>query len=113
MKIDSKTIQVYDWFAIQEAICKEMQIENHQFRSYHEVVGTTDGLQYKDLWHIALDSIIPATMSNGTIVKLWSNDIGYYKNKHPVWTKDFFRAAEVVFKKLDPSKTGFYVRFSW
>lgn len=113
MKIDSKTIQVYDWFAIEEAICKEMQIPQGYFSSYHRVVGNSDGIDYKNLWHVALDSIVPSTISNDTIVKLWTVDEEYRKECHPKWTHAFFDAVVVVFKQIDPLDKGVYVKFSW
>lgn len=113
MKIDSQTIKVYDWFAIEKAICEQMQIPEGYFKSYHRVVGNSDGIDYKNLWHVALDSIIPSNMSNDTIVGMGTIYEDYLKENFPSWTHAFFDAVAVVFKEIDPDDEGVYVKFSW
>lgn len=64
MSLKPKTVVEYDWFDIQQEICKRMGIEEKHFRRYHELVGG----DYKDLWHVCLDSVVPDNMANDTTV---------------------------------------------
>lgn len=105
-----KNVLVYDWFEIQEMICQEMQIDEEYFRDYHKLVGGG----YKDLWHEALDSIIPDSMHNDSTVTVFAlyDEDWYLKNK-PEWTWEFYKAVVKVFDKIDPKQDGVEVNFSW
>ena len=70
INVPSKTIQIYNWFDIQKEICRVMGIPEDKFRKYHDIVGG----EYKDLWHVCLDAIIPDQMHNDTIVRLYNFD---------------------------------------
>jgi len=105
--------KIYNWFDIQAAICEKMGINENQFRSYHQVVGGN----YKDLWHVALATIIPPNMANDTVVTMWPigdqmEDDGYWLEGRP-WARPMFEAYDEVMKKLDPKFNGINVRFSW
>lgn len=52
MKLETKTLEYYDWDDIQAFLCEELGITENQFRSYKDVVG---GERYKDIWHIWID----------------------------------------------------------
>ena len=83
MTVYSKTITVYNWFNIRKEICDVMGIEEKHFRDYHKVVGG----EYKDLWKVSLEMIIPDQMSNGTIVKIYheEDDIPFVFNPDEDW----------------------------
>lgn len=109
--INGETVTVYDWFNIQNEICDVMGIPHDKFRDYHKIVGG----DYKDLWHTALNSVVPDHMSNGTIVTMWIvEDIDWLIEKtREEWSRPFFEAYNTVFKQLDPNDNGVLVSFSW
>lgn len=108
--IKSKTVQVYNWFDIEEEICRVMGIERDKFRNYHKVIGG----DYRDLWHVTLNSVVPDNMANDTIVTMYVlEDYEYCIEKQGEWTRPFFEAYNKVFYVLDPNFNGVLVRFSW
>lgn len=110
--ITGKTITQYNWFDIKDEICSKMQIDENYFGNYHTLVGG----DYKNLWHVALDSVVPDNMNNDTIVTMYSIDtksIEYFVNKHGEWTREFFKAYHDVMQELDPDDNGVKVLFSW
>lgn len=121
MAISGKIIIVYNWFDIEREICKEMGIQENQFRKYHEVVGG----DYKDLWHVCIDMLIPDQFSNDTIVRFYKGDAPFelnpeeewgwnkYIKEKGDWVIPFIKAQEKVFSELDGNHDDFYVEFSW
>lgn len=121
MAISGKSVIVYDWFDIQREICKEMGIEENQFRRYHHVVGG----DYKDLWHVSIRMIIPNQFGNDTIVKIYKDkqpfvlnpDIDWGWNKYIKeegdWVIPFIKAYEKVFSELNGDSEEVYVEFAW
>lgn len=110
--ITPELVKVYNWFDIQSEICTLMGIAEEYFRDYHKVVGGG----YKDLWHVALDSIFPDTLRNDTIVTLYRIEESYVEiliAKHGEWTRAFFVAYNEVMDSLDQYINGIEVRFSW
>lgn len=112
--IKGETITVYYWFDIQKEICEVMNIPYSKFRDYHEIVGGN----YKDLWHVTLDTVVPDSMHNGSIVTMyaledWSINRHAYLKDHGDWTEPFFDAYNKVMEELDPDFNGVNVRFSW
>lgn len=112
LKVRYEMVKVYDWFEIQEAICKEMGIEEHQFRRYHQVVGGG----WKDLWHVARDVFVPETMANDTIVKMCAiDDLTDVEKwlKDGTWALPMLKAYNKIMNEIDPEQNGVEVRFSW
>ena len=122
MTAQGKSIILYDWNDIEKEICKVMGIAEECFRDYHKVVGG----DYKDLWHVALDLVIPDNLRNDTIVYLHPFDykltIDYsegsvlmnYVKEHGEWVIPFIEAYQKVILALNEnSDNGVYVRFSW
>lgn len=111
--IKSKNIVVYDWFDIEQEICSIMAILTNKFRNYHDIVGG----DYKDLWHVALKSVVPDSMANDTIVTMFGlesdDEISYFISEHGEWTESFFHAYKKLFDQLDPNFNGVKVNFSW
>lgn len=111
--IKGETITVYNWHDIRAEICRVMGIHENQFRDYHRVVGG----DYKDLWHVAMDAVVPQQMANGTIVTMYSfessEEIDSLVEEHGDWTRPFFVAYHSVMDQLDPEFHGVEVRFSW
>lgn len=109
--IKGQIVTVYEWFDIQDEICDVMGIPRDKFRDYHEIVGG----DYRDLWHTAMNSVVPDNMSNGTIVTMWDiDDIEWaIERTKEEWARPFFEAYNVVMKELDPNNKGVLVRFSW
>ena len=106
--IKGETVTVYEWSDIQDEICDVMGIPRDKFRDYHEIVGG----DYKDLWHVAVDSVVPDNMSNGTIVTMWPiDDIKWVIKSGEEWTRPFFEAYNTVMEELDDN--GVLVSFSW
>ena len=107
--IPSRTVQVFDWFDIQTAICDEMQINESYFRDYHKLVGG----EYKDLWHVAMQSIVPDDLVNGSIVRVYNlDDLEYSVESHGEYTREFFTAYIAVFKRMTTDDSAL-VEFSW
>lgn len=122
MTVQGKSIILYDWNDIEKEICKVMGIAEEYFRDYHKVVGG----YYKDLWHVALDLIIPDNLSNDTIVYLHPFDykltIDYsegsvlmnYVKEYGEWVIPFIEAYQKVILGLNAnSDNGVVVEFSW
>ena len=122
MTVQGKSIILYDWDDIEKEICKVMGIAEEYFRDYHKVVGG----EYKDLWHVALDLIIPDNLSNDTIVYLRPFDykliIDYsegsvlmnYVKEHGERVIPFIEAYQKVILELNGnSDNGVVVEFSW
>lgn len=104
---------VYDWFDIEKEICLTMGIPDDMFRDYHKIVGG----DYKDLWHVAIESVVPREMKNGTIVSMYSlydeEEFEATIAGKEKWTEPFFRAYRDVMNKLDPDCNGVLVKFYW
>ena len=122
MTVQGKSIILYDWNDIEKEICKVMGIAEDCFRDYHKVVGG----EYKDLWHVALDLIIPDNLSNDTIVYLRPFDykliIDYsegsvlmnYVKGYGEWVIPFIEAYQKVILELNGnSDNSVVVEFSW
>lgn len=108
--ITGKTVTVYNWFDIQDEICRMMGIPKDKFRDYHKIVGG----DYKDFWHVALDSVVPENMQNGSIVTMFPHeDIEYSIEEHGEWARPFFEAYGKLMDELDPDFNGVLVNFSW
>jgi len=105
--IQGENTVVYKWFDIQDAISDKMGIPRNKFRDYHEIVGG----DYKDLWHVALNSVVPDNMANGTIVRMYSYDIDFVDVEE--WKGPFFEAYNAVMQELDPNDEDVWVSFSW
>lgn len=106
------SVTVYNWFDIQNEICRTMGIERDKFRDYHKVIGG----DYLDLWHVALATVVPDNMSRDTIVTMFDLDdesIEYFVKARGEWTRSFFNAYHSVIQKLDPEDNGIYVKFIW
>lgn len=105
----SKTIKFFDWFDIQKEICKEMGIEEENFRDYHKVIGG----EYKDLWHVWME-YFESDITNGHIV---SNDLGesieskleWVKEDGKEWLEPFIKAAYKVWDDYGIEN----VQYSW
>lgn len=110
-----ETITVYDWFGeILPEICAVLKINDNQFRNYHRVIGG----EYKDGWHLFLDTVIPDNFSNDSIVKLFTFEedfiiSDYTKVEREPWQQDFLRSYKHVMDKLDVNGDGIHVSFSW
>ena len=105
----SKKIKYFDWFDIKKEICKEMKIDEENFRDYHKVIGG----EYKDLWHEWLE-YFESEITNGDIR---SNDMGenteskieWIKSDGKDWLEPFLLA---VYKVWDNNNIE-YVQYSW
>jgi hypothetical protein len=152
--IPSQTMTVYDWYDIQDEICKLMGITNEQFRDlknsqrhfntwcdskgygakdpsgtarngsqiwYKEYTEAPDGQAarppYCDLWHLAIESVVPDEMHNDSIVTMYAledyEDDPEYYHKNVDWKKAFFEAYNQVMLEVDPENEGISVKFSW
>lgn len=109
MNIPYKETKIYSWHdGLLPAIIKEMGIKEEHFRNY--------GGEYKDCWHVALDTFIPDRMRNDTVVHMYPMDYEgeeeYYLKGRP-WAAPLFEAYQKVMRELDPNEQGIYVEFSW
>ena len=122
MTAQGKSIILYDWNDIEKEICKVMGIAEEHFRDYHKVVGG----DYKDLWHVALDLIIPDNLSNDTILYLHPFEykltidhsegsvLMNYVKGYGEWVIPFIKAYQKVILELNGnSDNGVVVEFSW
>jgi hypothetical protein len=154
IEIKPQTIEVYDWYDIQNEICKLMGITKEEFRDlkksnqhfqiwcdskgygkkdpegkdrnasqiwFKEYTKSPDGEaarpEYCDVWHFALETVIPDEMHNDSIVTMYAiedydEDQEYY-HKNVDWKKSFLDAYHQVMLKLDPDCEGINVEFSW
>lgn len=62
-----KDVRIYDWFAIQDELCKIMGIDKDDFRARRKPTGEWS----TDYWHIAIDHLFPNNMSNDSIVTMY------------------------------------------
>ena len=125
MTVQGKSIILYDWNDIEKEICNVMGIAEEHFRDYHKVVGG----EYKDLWHVALDLVIPNNLRNDTILYLHPFDynltIDYsdgsglmkYVKEHGEWVIPFIEAYQKVILELNGNSyngvDGVVVEFCW
>lgn len=105
--LTSETIQVYNWFDLEKELCLIMNIPHDKFRDYDKIVGG----EYKDLWHVALDTFVPTQMANDSIVKIYYYG-GDFADKD-AWKNVLITAWNTLAQRLDPSDHGIYVKFSW
>lgn len=72
---------------------------------------------YINLWHLALDSVVPDEMHNDSIVTMFAmEDYEEYKDSYTEgldWKEKFFNAYNEVMLKIDPDFNGVNVNFSW
>ena len=107
--IASEKIDLYDWFEIQAKLCEVMGIDEDNFRGYHKVVGG----EYKDFWHVCLETIVPDNMNNDTIDKMFSTKPEWFEGD-AAWKNLVLKAWNTVYESLTgPNDPGLYVRFSW
>ena len=106
-----RQITVYDWFEIQEELCKIMGIPSDLFRDYHSIVGG----EYKDFWHVCLADIIPDNMTNGSIVKMYQYYGEYYDDENETWKNKVLWAWNIFYQSVDTDEidSGIYVEFNW
>ena len=109
--IASKTVTIYDWRDIRRELCRIMGIAEDKFRDYHEIVGG----EYKDFWHVCMDTIVPDHMANGTIVVMWSTDADWYEGDQE-WKNTVLKAWNTFYDCIcgvNHTDPGIYVEFSW
>ena len=101
---------IYDWFELQAELCKLMGISEDNFRDYHGIVGG----DYKDFWHVCLETIVPDNMSNGTIVCLYSTEEEWFIGDD-AWKNLVLVAWNKLYSSIEPSglDSGILVNFSW
>lgn len=111
--LEPKMTPVYDWNDIQDELCVLMGIDKKLFRDYHEVVGG----ECKDFWHVALESIVPDYMANGTTVTMWPSYEGWFNDEKFIgeneWKQVMLKAWNQLCDKIDPDDNGIEVRFAW
>lgn len=105
----NKTIKFFDWSDIQTEICKEMGIDEENFRDYHKVIGG----EYKDLWHAWL-TYFESEITNGDIKhtvmgEITDCKIEWVKSDGKDWLEPFVLAA---YKVWDDNNIE-YVQYSW
>lgn len=104
-----KTIKYFDWFDIQKEICKEMGIDENQFRDYHQVIGG----KYKDLWHEWLE-YFDSEVKNDTITNCELGErieckLEWVKEDSKEWLEPFVNA---IYKIWDDYGIE-YVKYCW
>lgn len=105
----SETLYVYNWSDIQTYMCEYLGITQDQFYSYHSVVGG----EYKNLWHVALETIVPNRMHNDTIVEMFYSGYESYTGEED-WKNDLLRAWNAVCRELYlKPEDSIWVKFSW
>ena len=110
--ITGKPAIIYDWFEIQEELCRIMGISKNDFRNYHDVVGG----KYKDCWHVCLKTIVPDSMSNNTVVTMYHCDgADDWFDGDNGWRNSVLTAWNTFYNSIDTEHTdsGIYVEFSW
>lgn len=109
-----KITAVYDWNDIEKELCSLMSIAENHFRDYGLVVG---GKGYKDLWHVALDTIIPPHMDNDTTVTMFEFDIDYFDDPEysgeNAWKQPMIKAWNTLYSSIVSDNSGIEVHFSW
>lgn len=106
-----KIIQIYDWFEIQDELCKIMNIPKNKFRDYHEIVGG----EYKDFWLVCLKYIVPPDMANGVIVTMYHCHIEWIEELtgNDEWKQKVILAWNKLYNSLVEHDEGIYVQFCW
>ena len=107
--MNSKIIEVFDWFDIQKEICKEMGIDEELFRDYHKVIGG----DYKDLWHEWMN-YFQGEVRNDTIVQndlgeIIENKIEWVIEDNKEWLVPFLEAVYKVWHNNNIE----YIQYSW
>lgn len=111
--LEPKMTPVYDWNDIEDELCVLMGIDKELFRDYHKIVGG----KYKDFWHVALESIIPDYMTNGSTVTLWRFEEDWFDDEKYTgeneWKQVMLKAWNQICERIDPNNNGIKVNFSW
>ena len=109
MTIPYTEVRIYSWFDIQAELCNLMGIPEDKFRDYHKVVGG----EYKDFWHVCLETIVPYNMSNDSIVTMYSTDPEFFNKEEDQWQNLVLVAWNKLYFSLSPDDSGIRVSFSW
>jgi hypothetical protein len=88
------------------------------FKEYNESpTGKVKCPPYVDLWHLALESVVPDNMHNDSIVTMFAledyEEEKEYYTKGVDWKEAFFNAYNEVMLEIDPEYNGVSVSFSW
>jgi hypothetical protein len=104
-------VRIYSWFDLQAELCNLMGIPQDKFRRYHDV----DGGEYKDFWHVCLNTIIPYNMNNDSIVTMYmySTDPELVEGEEDQWQNLVLVAWNKLYAELSPDDSGISVSFSW
>ncbi len=101
--LEKQTLNYYDWNDIQEFLSAKMNIDNKNFRDYHNIVGGA----YKDFWHVWLD-IVYNDVQNDSYKKYWFDMILDKKSEtieqYGEWVSVLFDAFESLQKEVDDEK---------
>jgi hypothetical protein len=73
------------------------------------------GGDYKDCWHVCLETMVPEHMANGTTLTMWPYDAGDDFTGELAWKNHVVEAWNTVYAQLDQSDTeaGIAVCFEW
>jgi len=109
--IQPQNYEVYQWFDLQALLCEQLQISEQDFYNYERKVGG----DYKNLWHLALRSVLPDGVANGTIVKLYFGKYKLEPDESKAWENDFIQAWYNLHAELglDESQNEIWVEFNW
>lgn len=100
-----------DWTQDSPEMQKRIEI-NNVLRSVEKAWE----IPYQDLWHKFLDHVIPDTMQNDSIVKLWQYYEGHFDSEEydpPKWAHPAFKTYNEIMKEISPDDSGVLVEFSW
>lgn len=104
-------INVYDYNDVIGFICSEMNIPTDKFRKYHEIVGSSDEILYKDFWHIWLDCFdVQNDISKNTFLSSALDLEEEILQQRGQWTEPFFRAIEKLIHEVGEEIT---IKYSW
>ena len=109
--IKSTKIDLYDWhFDIVPELCRIMESSEDRFRDYHELVGG----EYKDFWHVCIETIVPDNMCNDSIVRMYSANEKWYEADDEKWKNKVLQAWNTLYlANINEQDNGMYVEFSW
>lgn len=65
------TRAIYHWNDIKLAMCEVLEINESDFRDYHNVVGG----DYKDCWHVIVSDIFFDDIGDGSIIEAYPVDL--------------------------------------
>jgi hypothetical protein len=116
--ITAREEKIYDWEDIQKEIEIIVKVKSMIYwfskKTNKPCKFDDPDVEYRDFWHVALDTFIGSEVHNDSIITLFNlEDKDEWVEKFGEWTRPYFHAYFQIMNELDPKNNGILVSFSW